>query len=293
MTSREGSQFELYTPSEVGLPVQIDPHATASTQQDFPATEAKPSAGCCSCGSERTDITRDQIVKTSQLARATFPWVVYHREPLLKAMKALLPLARTAHFYKDYTDGYSKSVCREMQEEKDLGLYVLKGYPAPDKGFAPWTVERDEADRLFSVSAVVWAPGSQVVGAPGTFQQHRADGRIAVAQSLLYNANPWKPHPRRIDLTCKRITPNTQPVFGQDTLNWEESVWELIAKTDGGGAPSPDFPKIKLNWQTKLVPTSSYVFDQMRADYESFSEEELKDTVELLVEETPAALVAH
>ncbi|MEZ6120141.1 MAG: Tad domain-containing protein [Pirellulaceae bacterium] len=242
-------------PVQPQLPVTIDPHATAMQPAAVPAVAEADSTrdGCCDCQSERTEVTRDQIVKTTQLARATFPWVTYHRKPILDISGALLTLAKSKKYYKHYTDGYSKRILNHLQLKSDMGLFVLKGYPAPDKGFAEWTQDGTKANDLFSSFGMVWSSSPSVVGT-GIFGQHYPDGRTTLSMTLLYNANPQEPHEHRIDLTCKRITPNVQPVVGMDTLNWKEPVTELVAKTNQGGAPSDKFPQIRLNWQAKLVP---------------------------------------
>lgn len=261
----EGTLYPLPPP----LPLVIDPHAQSNSlvrPSDQPVEEACSS--CKSCGSDKTDVTRDQIVKITQLARASFPWVTYHRKPLLDFMGPLFPLSQCKKHYKDATDGASKHVCDEVQTgSQDLGLYVLADYPSPDKGYAAWTEDADKADARFSIVGLAYRDAPGVYGG-GVFRQQHTAGRIAYAQALIYNANPQERAKHRIDLRCKRITPNDQARVGWDTLNWDPEappVPELIAKTDRGGAPSTRFPAVKLNWQAKLVPGSDSRVSEMVA----------------------------
>jgi len=230
----------------------------------------------CNCPSVSADDLRQQIVKTSQLARATFPWVNYHRQPLLDALAALCPISRAAKFYKDYTDGYSKELCDQLQTDwHQLWLYTLKEGAPPDRGFERWTLPQhsDIADRLFTVVGVAYLPPPPVLGL--TFGQSHPEGLVCYSQAMLYNANEQERPERRIDLDCKRIVPLLQANAGWDTLNWEPGSdpanfgcaagdrppvrssfenrpFELIGKHT-----THHYPTIQVNWQARLSPGSS------------------------------------
>ncbi len=255
----EGTTF----PKVLKLPVKIDPHAEAQQlikNPDLPAVNAN--GDCGACPTVRTAITRDQIVKITQLARASFPWVVYHREPVLKAL-SVAPLSQATHFYKDHSDGYSKRICNELQttttsrRSTKIQLYVLEDHFAPDKGYEAFTDAPEVADQLFAITGLAYFPSPTVIGQPLFKQLHR-DGRIALSQALLYNANEQVRPEYKIDLTCKRLRPNRQANVGWDTLNWKSGIRpsELVAKWDNGGAPAVIYPEIQVNWQCKLVPVS-------------------------------------
>jgi hypothetical protein len=284
------------------LPVVIDPLARAQQVPLIPAlTETNPN--CCPCLSQKTDVTRDQIVKVTQLARATFPWVNYHRQPLWDALKALVPLSRAEHYFKEYSDGYCKRLCDryQMDTEHDFGLFVLADYPAPDKGYELWsddaTADRRLVNRRLGTLVATYVPPGSVLGAPAVYQQHHADGQLAFAQGILYNANPQRRHARRIDLQCKRITPNHQAQAGYDTLNWvpgkqtDQMPWELIAKTDQGGPPTPEFPEIKLNWQAQLVPASTVQLQLLKQG--TTLPETMRPVVDRILDHPQGALLAH
>lgn len=289
--------------SESNLNGMNDPNGLNSLSENTPqiGTPPQPEVApetedveedCCDCKSVRTAINRDQLTKISQLSRATFPWVTYHRKPIWDALAALVPLSGAADFYKHYSDGYSKRVLNNLQLHEDMALYVLKDYPSPDKGFALWTVDGQRADGLFSVLGLVHQASPIVVGAPFVFEQHHDSGRLAFSQALVYNANPQQPHDHRIDLTCKRITPNDQPRVGLDTLNWTDEVTELVAVTDAGGAPSDAFPEIKLNWQAKLVPATSARLQDLKNDVSTLPGM-FQPVVGKLIDNVPQALIGH
>jgi len=223
----------------------------------------------CDCPSVKTAINRDQINKITQLARATFPWVVYHREPVIKAL-SVAPLSQASHFYKDHSDGYSKRITKELQTTKSkqrtekIQLYVLEDHFAPDKGFESFTNNPATADKLFAVTGLAYFQKPSIIGQP-LFKQHHQEGRVALSQVLIYNANDQVIPEYKIDLTCKRLRPNRQADIGWDTLNWKSGTRpsELVAKWDNGGAPSVIYPEIQVNWQCKLVPVSNSEWNRM------------------------------
>lgn len=282
------------------LPIEIDPHAEAMTllpPTDQPVSIPGREAGCCGCPSKRTTIDRDQIVKITQLARATFPWVVYHRQPVIDALR-VVPLSQASGFYKDHTDGYSKDICDEVQRTTTSGrsvkiqLYVIKNGSAPDKGFEAWTDDPVKADRLFSTVGLVYRRPPKLIASGGVFRQQHVEGRLAYAQALLYNANAQVRPEHKIDLTCKRIVPNRQADVGWDTLNWKSGTrpTELAAVWDNGGAPPSVFPEIEVNWQAKLVPGST---TRLRELAQSPLPAPFHSLVAKMLPDAPAALQTH
>lgn len=283
------------------LPVVLDPNIEAASRPDIPSLP-EVRGNCCHCGSVKATSMRDQLVKTSQLARAEFPWLNYHRQPLWDALKALVPLSRTEKFYKDASDGYAKRlVDRYMTDDHQLGLYVMTQYPAPDKGYELWaedaTPDKNAVNQVLGTLVVVYRRAESVIGAPSVYQQLHPGGQITFAQGLTYNANSQERHPHRIDLGCKRITPNRQARVSYDTLNWfapqddPKMPWELIAKTDAGGPPAPDFPEIRLNWQAKLVPASGVQLSALKKSGEMPAK--IGPLVQKILDSTPGALLAH
>lgn len=263
-------------PKKLKLPVKLDPHAEANAivkDPNYPQRIIEGKESCnCQCPSVETDVTRDQINKITQLARATFPWVVYHREPVIKALK-IAPLSKVSHFYKDHSDGYSKRITNTLQttttsrRSEKIQLYVLEDHFAPDKGFESFTDDPAIADQLFAVTGLAYWEAPSVIGQP-LFKQFHADGRVALAQALIYNANDQVIPEHKIDLTCKRIRPNRQADIGWDTLNWKPGLRpsELVAKWDNGGAPKVIYPAIQVNWQCKLVPVSNSQWNRMLSE---------------------------
>lgn len=272
VAERNKTEGTLY-PLVPELPVEIDPHAEAITLRqptDKPVSIPGREAGCCGCPTGRSVIDRDQIVKITQLARATFPWVVYHRQAVIDGLH-IVPLSKASDFYKDHTDGYSKHLCDEVQRTTTsqrsvkIQLYVIKDGSAPDKGFEAWTDDPAKADRLFAVVGLAYREPPKVITGGSIFRQQHTDGRLAYAQALLYNANAQVRPEHKIDLTCKRLVPNRQADVGWDTLNWKPGTrpTELVAKWNNGGAPPSVFPEIEVNWQAKLVPGSASRLGQM------------------------------
>jgi hypothetical protein len=252
-----GVEVELY-PRWPALPVIKDPHRYAMSPLNLP--KVKPHRNPPPNPTPRIKPKpREQVVKTSQLARATFPWVVYHRQTILKLLVAMAPLSNARRAYKHWTDGSTKRLMDEFQRPGglELGLYVLKGATPPDKGYELWTEDRHLLDEVFSVQAFAWREKPIVIGQELFFQQQHDTGRIAVSQALLYNGNRQRRHRYHTPLHYKRILPERQADVGWDTLNWAEGLkpYELVATTRRGPVQSI-YPEIKVNWQSKLVPVS-------------------------------------
>jgi hypothetical protein len=249
----EGTLFSLHP----GLPLVIDPAAKAQTLPSNPGA------------------TRRQIVKISQLARAGFPWVNYHRKPILDITAILLPLCRASHYYFDHSTRATIRVCNVLQMYNDMGLYVLKGYEPPDKGYEKWQRNSALVDKLFCPLGIVYDKPPTVYGQSPT----HCDGMLAYAQAMIYNANEEQPHECRIDLGIKQITPHRQANCGWDTLNWmpRSGPADNNVGTAGDSAAavnSPfevvtlvipsEFPQIQVNWQAKLTPATVTVLDGLR-----------------------------
>lgn len=276
------------TPGQLQLPVQIDPLALAGKlpvgDQIVPAQRSG-----CGCPSKSSKNSRVKVVKTTQLARATFPWVNYHRKPLLDFFDRTLQFANASKYYRHWTTEYSKTILDEVQTgnsnpDSHLGLYVLKGYTGPDKGFEHWNLasRSETVDDLFTVIGLAHQAPPSVVGQP-IFRQQQPRGSFAWSMALIYNGNDQQRPNQRINPRCNRIVPIRQANVGMDTLNWfpgsrqhrescktvqgenltshknEHRPFELV-----GIALPAEYPKIQINWQSKLVPTTAYRMNRLK-----------------------------
>ena len=274
-------------PKNPELPVVVDPHAKASQIVSKESLDGPK----CNCPVPIKASGRDQVVKITQLARATFPWVNYHRKPILDALGSLVPLSKAKGFYFDHSNGYSKRVCDQLQMDKhDMGLYVIKDDAAPDKGYALWTEEPAKADRLFTIIGLAMKDKPKVIGLGTAFNQEHTQGRMTYAQAMVYNANPQIKHPVKIDMTCKRITPWVQANVGWDTLNWKpgSEQYELVGFGSGLIAK---FPEIQLNWQAKLVPATATRLGDLVSEKGTLGE--FEKVIQKMLPSTPNALLTH
>ncbi len=262
-------------PVALKLPLKLDPHAEATQivrDPKYPPVVIPAKESCnCDCPSVTTEINRDQINKITQLARASFPWVVYHRQPVIQgaqrrsAFESLTLLQGSQRCYSKRITNQLQTTETSSRTEK-IQLYVLEDHFAPDKGFESFTDNPATADKLFAVTGLAYFEKPSVIGQP-LFRQHHAEGRVALSQVLIYNANDQVIPEHKIDLTCKRLRPNRQADVGWDTLNWKPGTRpsELVAKWDNGGAPAVIYPEIQINWQCKLVPVSNSEWNRMLA----------------------------
>jgi hypothetical protein len=189
----------------------------------------------------------------SQIVRATYPWVLYHRRPLIRFMFWMI-FSQTPRWYHEYTHKFTRTMCREFYEENNPSphehcLYVMENHDPLHKGEEPWTTDSRLADQLFTVVGLAHRQPPTVIS-PGAFGQPNPQGLVAYAQAILYNANAQS----------SQDTGRKQRDVGWDTLNWRpptasNNTWEYPPHyaDDGGGQGRPE---IKINWQAKLVPVT-------------------------------------
>jgi hypothetical protein len=191
--------------------------------------------------------------ETAQMVRAATPWVQYWRKPALAFGDQHLPLSGYADFYLDVSNRLTLEVARELAERDGIHLYVLKDAGGA-KGREPWTGRAGSrrADELFSLLAL--AHGANRGYGGSVFRNPQPDGVAAVAQTMLYNANPQDPD---------RVPPaplqpaDWQPVVGWDTLNWNPDVrvpeYRFGLKRDEGQIVQPT---VLTNWRARLTPVT-------------------------------------
>jgi hypothetical protein len=253
--------------SDRRLPIVIDPLAALDTP---PSHWEQPTD--CDCPSDPADNMRHQIAKVTQLARATFPWVNYHRQPIVTKMKRFAPLSKIGEYYFDYAAGFSKRWADELQRPEgnsrfgsdyrqrlakhgQLALFVVDDYQGPDKAIEPWTREDNShhADRAFGITALVGSPTRQPIG-EFFFHSTTGDCTYRLSTAVVWNRQRPNQANQMIDLTCKRIVPSFQAETGWDLLNWKSGakVPELV-----GFGIVVNFPAIELGWTSNLSPTSA------------------------------------
>ncbi|MBL8796412.1 MAG: Tad domain-containing protein, partial [Planctomycetia bacterium] len=190
----------------------------------------------------------------TQIVRATYPWVLYHRRPIIRFTSWMI-FSQTPRWYHEFTHRFTRDMSREFYEENNPSpsercLYVMVDLDPPRKGEEPWTTDSRLADKLFTLVGLTHRAPPTVIS-PGVFGQPNPQGLVAYAQAILYNANrqDWPSTPSR-----------HQRIVGWDTLNWETPYpannpmeYPPNYTDDWGGQGQP---RIKLNWQAKLVPVT-------------------------------------
>ncbi len=189
----------------------------------------------------------------SQMVRGMTPWVQLWRKPILEYGRRVLPLSGFAEHFHRHSNEFTLNMAWWQWEENRTRLYRLKdlNVTGRDKGREEWAREDgfDRANELFGVLGFAHKPPPEVTGFP-VFRQPQPDGMAAVAQVLVYNANR-QDRPR---------VPKWQPVVGWDTLAWDDPVPEFEFGKEFGSDRAirrTDQPRVRLNWQAKLVPVAS------------------------------------
>jgi hypothetical protein len=192
-------------------------------------------------------------IARSQLTRASTPWVRHWRVPMMKFGEKVLFLSRFKMFYVDHTNDWTIELVKRAKKDRNLQLLVMKKtkLDADDKGKESWTKKDGsrEADSLFST--IGFALEDSPKYSTSFFRNPTKDGIFAYSQAMVYNANPQK----------GKVSGSQQPVLGWDTLNWDTQASPIPEWVKDQYPPTcpvvnvPE-PRIKLNWQAKLVPTS-------------------------------------
>ncbi len=188
--------------------------------------------------------------KHSQMVRGMTPWVQYWRKPIIEFGEIALPMSRFARYYHDETNDFTLNMAWWQWSENGTKLFAIKDLEVagPDKGEEPWTKKAGSrrADELFAIVGLAHQPAPTVYGYP-LFRQYQPDGLVAQSQAMIYNASP-QDHPRKA---------KWQPVVGWDTLAWNVAVPEYeFGKDYANFRKVTEQPRMKLNWQAKLVPTT-------------------------------------
>jgi len=182
----------------------------------------------------------------SQIMRASWPWTVYHRQPIMQ-FTAWMKFSRFRMHYRQETEEYAKRKAFDLYQEGHY-LLVLEDMRPQTKGQESWaTGNSQRADQLFSVLAFTYRPRLNPVS-PTIFLPGQQGGTVTFSQAMIYNANPQ---------TGKQNA-QEQPVIGWDTLNWAppRERGRIFEHPHPGASDQNPWPAIKQNWQSKLTPVS-------------------------------------
>jgi hypothetical protein len=185
-------------------------------------------------------------IERSQLVRASYPWVLAWRKPIRDVMRWVLFLSGASKHYRTYTQRYAKDKAQEVREQQGLHLFVVKDFTPPgvEKFEEPWINDSRRAEALFTVMGFAHREFSARFS-PSVYVPRSQDGLLAYAQAMTYNANPNR----------RASDGRRQAEVGWDTLNWLHDgspIYEWAADVDD----EPDAPRIRINWQVKLIPAT-------------------------------------
>jgi len=189
----------------------------------------------------------------SQLTRASAPWVRHWRIPMMKFGETVLFLSRFKMFYVDHTNNWNIELVKRAKKERNLHLLIMKETKLDnaDKGKENWTTKNgsSRAEELFSSIGVALQQSPRY--SSSFYRNPTRDGIFAYAQAMVYNANPQ----------TGKTTGGSQKELGWDTLNWDQktalvSEWHKDQYPPTCPVVDVPEPRVKLNWQAKLVPTS-------------------------------------
>lgn len=238
---------------DVELPVTLDPHVRRTRPQTH-IPHLPPKRKKKKGSTVKAKDVRNQIAKTTQLARATYPWVLYHRKPILDWTR-LLWNSRFSRHYRHFTFKTTVEWSEQVQRQAPnvYGLYVFNGFPTPNKGYATWN--EHGADSMFTVTCIGWRETPTLLAAKLMGYQPRM--ATAVSQSMTYNANRQERMRALISPLRRPVRYRRQAAVGWDTLNYRRRMSEVVNDPEQTG-----YPEIRLNWQSKLVPIAASVLGE-------------------------------
>lgn len=189
----------------------------------------------------------------SQLVQASTPWIQYWRQPVLSRSQWTLPLSGFAKHYHKHTQEMSLSLAQRAKQRQGIHLLVMDDHTIHNgqKGSEEWTREDGSrrADELFAVIGFAQRAPPPMIG-PGIYVSGVRDRLVTFAQAMIYNANSVQ--------TSDGNSGQWQSVTGWDTLNWVHGripEWQY-GRSFGRAAGFDKHPKVRLNWQSLLVPTT-------------------------------------
>jgi len=247
-------------PDDLNLPVEVDPYTTL---QGPPDGYNPPQD--CDCDTERADNPRYQMVKTSQLARSSFPWVNYHRTAMIRRLLLRAPLSLAWKYYYDEAAGNSRVIYDRLLKDHGVRMVVMPTKVAPDKGWEDWTFEEHSnlADKHLTAMVLTGQELKDPMGSPFLFRKPEMETWVRWDAVMLKNDNPQERPKKRIDLLgCKRIVPSRQAVVGYDTLAWDQSK-DRVSELVGNGIPHV-FPKIRNAWNFTPTAVTDFQNNRMR-----------------------------
>jgi len=219
--------------------------------------------------------------RLTQWVRATMPNVDAIRAPILGTLRQHCPKSEAAKHYEKWTNRYAlirawkmrsgmrlrktgtKTATWEKQSDPYRLPVMIDSFEGDrsNKGNEPWTksVEtgKQQAEQSFTLLVVANRDYESLM-ANSVLRSGQSNGMTMFSQSIVYNAN------RQTNTNGSQ----QQPLVGWDTLNWDTDVstvpeWGAEASAESSRWPWQWFssleyaPKVKLNWQAKLVPVTA------------------------------------
>lgn len=244
---------------------------------------------------EREKITNET---RSQMLRATYPWVKYWRKNIVLALNVVPLSGTSDSYIKwtnkyaydssEYLRTASNQRCdnrltvrnwrsrgRGGMNGKDIRLYVLMDLEedGKNKGAEKWMQATQSgskrADELFCSTGFVHSSVPPVITS-GFYRQENPVGMVCYSQAMIYNANAQNGPERELEWWERIIfggNGQEQPHVGWDTLGWDHDrqrvpEWEdpnwFQRLPDRIGFLTEKPPLIKLNWQCKLTPLTTF-----------------------------------
>jgi hypothetical protein len=177
--------------------------------------------------------------RDAQIVQASWPWVLYDRQPVAERLKSLTYSSAT-ELYDRWIVTMTARLARRIYLQTQQSLFVLTDSTPARKGVEPLLFDSRLADRRFGLLTLAYRPAPEPLAAT-IFRKSNPAGQLAHCQVLLFNALPQRPSVE---------APTLQTQVGWDTLNWSVPVARYPA------IEPVVLPRVNPGWRARLVPVT-------------------------------------
>lgn len=180
-------------------------------------------------------------IAQSQIVRASYPWIVFHRQPVLDMLQPFF-LSRAKSYYDGFSQDYTLERARELYQSSTNRMLVIDGTTPYNKGSEAWRTNWRQAEPMFSLVGLAHRNRPTVLSPAYFGTRENQQGLVGFAQATIYSATQERSRGG-----------GQQSILGWDTLNWSPSTGSIPEYPAAGRSSGPS-PRVQVNWQAVMTP---------------------------------------